>query len=294
MSHEEATRLLTSASPHERLRAARYFARNTMASDLEALRQARSVEVVSYVKQALDRAISRNAHLGLAAEADPADEQLVPAEIRKQIWNRAVEWVTGLVLHEIASPMGLVKLSASREIQNYDTSKTRHHLEGVARIFDAIEQLKNAASVPRLEQFDLAELLGDIVSAESLRTPVPISLYGQRPLLITSDRALLRLAICNGLRNAIEATGAVGSEGSNSVVVTWGETDVDYWVSILDKGRGIIGPAASAFEIGKTTKKGHSGFGLAIAKQAMETLGGSVSLQPAADGGARFEVRWEL
>ena len=75
--------------------------------------------------------------------------------------------------------------------------------------------------------------------------------------------------------------------------MTWGMTDIDYWVAVLDRGPGIVGPAESTFGIGETTKKGHSGFGLAIAKQAIETLGGACTLQPAAEGGARFEIRWE-
>ena len=70
-------------------------------------------------------------------------------------------------------------------------------------------------------------------------------------------------------------------------------TDVDYWVAVIDRGVGIIGPVESAFGIGKTAKRGHRGFGLPIARQAIETLGGSCTLQPIAEGGAHFEIRWE-
>ena len=62
---------------------------------------------------------------------------------------------------------------------------------------------------------------------------------------------------------------------------------------MLDKGPGIVGPTESAFDIGKSTKQGHCGFGLAIARQAIETLGGTVSLQPVVGGGALYEARWE-
>ncbi len=112
-------------------------------------------------------------------------------------------------------------------------------------------------------------------------------------MLVTSDRALLRLAVSNGIRNAVEAvTGAPGDE-PHPIIVAWGATDVDYWVTVLDRGPGVVGPAESAFGIGKTTKKGHSGFGLTIARQAIETLGGMCTLQPVTEGGARFELRWE-
>ncbi|WP_210405662.1 HAMP domain-containing histidine kinase [Paludisphaera borealis] len=285
--------MLTSKSPHERLKAARFLGKQANMTDLTSLRQARRVETVSYVKTSLDATISRLSNLRTEQAREEVEEFDVPEEVRRQIRSEAVEWVTGLLLHEIASPMGLVKRSASREVQNYETSKTKHHLENVVKIFEAIEQLKSATSVPRPEQFDLAELLSDIIAAESVNHKAPVSLQGQRPMLITTDRTLVRLAICNGLRNALESVKQLGSDEPHPIIINWGHTDVDYWVSILDKGHGIIGPTESAFEMGKTTKQGHSGFGLTIARQAIETLSGSVTLQPAAEGGARYEARWE-
>jgi signal transduction histidine kinase len=293
MNRDEAIKMLLSTSPHDRLRAARFFARNTHVRDLAMLRQARRLEVVSYVKTSLDLAIARHSDLEILAEPDPADEYDVPEDVKKQIRGQAVEWISGLLLHEIASPMGLVKLSASREVPNYDVSKTKHYLQTVERIFEAIEQLKGAAAVPKPERFDLAELLKEIIATESTKHPIPVSPHGPQPLLITSDPTLIRLSICNGLRNALESVSTVGTGDPHPIIITWGETDVDYWVSVMDKGPGMVGPIESAFEIGKTTKQGHSGFGLAIARQAIETLGGSVSLLPAAEGGARYEVRWE-
>ena len=77
------------------------------------------------------------------------------------------------------------------------------------------------------------------------------------------------------------------------MVITWGMTDVDYWVVILDQGPGIVGVGEGAFNIGSTTKMGHIGFGLAIGRQAMDTLEGNVTLFPAQGGGACLELRWD-
>jgi signal transduction histidine kinase len=286
--------MLTSGSTHERLKAARFLVRNAQVSDLAALRAARQVETVSYVKTSLDIAIARLSNLPTAAQPDPADEFDVPEEIKRQIKGQAVEWIAGLLLHEIASSIGLVKRSASREIVDYENSKTRRHLESVQRIFDAIELLKSAAAVPKPEQFDLAELLSDIVNVEAPDgSGIDVSLQGPKPLMIMSDRALVRLVVSNGVRNALEAVAASNPADPHPIVITWGETDVDYWVAVLDRGVGIVGPVESAFEIGKSTKQGHSGFGLAVARQAIETLGGTVVLQPGSEGGARYEARWE-
>src|SRR5207302_9990647 len=114
-------------------------------------------------------------------------------------------------------------------------------------------------------------------------------------LLIISDARLLQLAVCNGLRNAIEAVVEGGSSELDAIIITWGATDVDYWITVIDHGPGLAGPVESAFEIGKSTKQGQGrrGFGLAIARQAMQTLGGTVSLLPAVRGGTRYELRWD-
>ena len=285
--------MLSSGSTHERLKAARFLARNAHAGDLAVLRGARQVETVSYVKTSLDLAIGRLSNLPTADRPDPADEFDVPEEIKRQIRGQAVEWIAGLLLHEISSSIGLVKRSASREIQDYENSKTKRHLESVQRIFDAIELLQNAAAVPKPEQFDLAELLRDIAAEATDGSGIDVSLLGPKPLMIMSDRALVRLVVSNGVRNAFEAVAGSTPPDLHPIVITWGETDVDYWVSVSDKGVGIVGPVEFAFEIGKSTKQGHSGFGLAIARQAVETLGGTVVLQPAAEGGARYEARWE-
>lgn len=294
MTCEAAIELLSAGSTHERLKAARFLARHAQAGDIATLRRALQIETVSYVRRSLDLAIARLSDQPEAILPGRSDQIDVSDSVKKQIYSQAVEWITGLLLHEIASPFGLAKRTASREILDYERSRTKHHLESVDRIFEAIEQLKGAAAVPRPEEFDLAELLADIVSAEASNGRVPeVSFVGPKPLMVTSDPALVRFAIRNGVRNAFEAVAVSYPDDPHPIVITWDQTDVDYWVSILDRGAGIVGPIDAAFEIGKSTKQGHSGFGLAIARQAIETLGGTVTLEPAAQGGTRYEARWE-
>ena len=293
MTREEALERLSSSSAHDRLKAARFFARNSNASDLQTLRDALNSEPVSYVRSVLELAIKRVSNFAPPVHEDALEEIVIPPDVRAQIWNEVTEEVTGQLLHEIASPVGLIASAAAREILDYERSRTKKQVETLKRIFEAMEQLKGAAAVPIPREFDLAELLDEIVSEVVERGPIEISLHGAKPMSITSDRALLRLVVSNGIRNAVEAvTGAPGDD-PHPIIVTWGETDVDYWVSVLDRGPGVVSPAESAFGIGKTTKKGHSGFGLTIARQAIGTLGGVCTLQPATNGGTRFEIRWE-
>ena len=274
---DEALERLSSSSAHDRLKAARFLARNSNSADLPALRAALRDETVSYVRTGLQLAIKRASSSAPPTADNTGEEFEIPPDVRAQIRNEVTEEITGQILHEIASPVGLIASAAAREIPDYGQSRTRKHVDNLKRVFEAIEQLKSAAAVPRPEEFDLAELLGEIESEIVGADTVEVSQY----------------AVSNGLRNAVEAvTGRPGPE-PHPIVVIWGETDVDYWVAILDRGPGVTGLAESAFGIGKTTKQGHSGFGLAIARQAIETLGGACTLQPATEGGARFEIRWE-
>ena len=221
------------------------------------------------------------------------DEFVVPPDLQAQLKNKLTEEITGQILHEIASPVGLIATSAEIEIPDYGCSKTKVHVTNLQRVFEAIEQLKVASAVPKQREFDLSSLIAEIVTTETDNKLVGVSLHGANPFIVTSDQALLGFALSNGIRNAVEAVALCSSDEPHPIIVTWGETDIDYWVVVIDYGVGVVGPVESAFEIGKTTKRGHSGFGLAIARQAVETLGGSCSLQPMAEGGAHFEFRWE-
>ena len=293
MTRDEALQMLSAQSAHERLTAARFLARHSDPADALRLRDARKNETVSYVKDSLDLALSKSIEaIPKSASGDPPEIE-IPEDARKRIRAQAIEWITGFVLHEVASQVGLIARAASQEIADYSNSTTKRHIQTLQQIFPAIEQLKGATASPRIEEFDLSELLTDIVAEETAGTTLAIAPQGARPLLIKSDRVLLRFAVRNGIRNAIEAVGANVTGDPHPVVLSYGETDKDYWIAVIDRGPGLVGPTESVFDIGRSRKTGHIGFGLAIARQAMETLGGSVTLEPAAGGGARFELRWE-
>lgn len=224
----------------------------------------------------------------------PAKADIVSDDVRKQIYGKAMEWITGFLLHEISSPIGLVRLAAKRELgESWDGSGTQRHLESVARVFDAIERLKNAASVPRPQEFDLSALVDELLDVYSPEVREWISTIGSRPFLIKSDPSLVRMVVVNGIRNAVEAQQAASAQPNpHDVTISWGDTDVDYWLAVVDHGGGIKGPIETAFEIGNSTKKNHIGFGLAIARQAVETMIGSLTLAPAKHGGALYTARW--
>lgn len=293
MTREEALARLTSPSTHVRLQASRFLSRNAHPSDLPALRAARAAEASLYTRGSLDRAIERLTSVATSPAAEPADESEIADASRRQIYARATEWIAGLLLHEIASPIGLLAYEASREVPNYRDSRTKAHIGTLQMVFAAVEQLRKASATPKPKEFDLASLVNEVVANEFEDVADRIAMQGPKPMVLVSDAALLRFAICNGLRNAVEAVATIQRLDAPPVIVTWGETDVDVWVSVLDQGPGIAGPIESVLGIGKSTKVGHSGFGLAIARAAIEALGGTLTLQSSMGGGAKYELRWE-
>ncbi|MEX2493732.1 MAG: ATP-binding protein [Nitrospirales bacterium] len=286
-----ALQLLESSSPHQRLRGARHFSRTNLPDLIPKFKTYLQKERVSHVRAALELAIKRNSssgtlepQVGLEEEQGEYDGQPVVSKQNADKW-------AGILLHEIEPKVGLIRVSAQKEISNFSNSETKNYLESLDRILAGFSDLRRSIATPKADEFDLAELVQE-VSQQERTEDSNISLSGQKPFLIKSDKNLLHMAISNGIRNAIEAIQE--NTGEKNIVVSWAKTDVDYSLTILDNGLGIQDGKTSLFEVGNTSKKNHGGFGLAIIKHALENLDGRASLSTAKDGGAKLELRWRL
>jgi signal transduction histidine kinase len=205
---------------------------------------------------------------------------------------QAIEETTATLVHELEPILGLEWLHATKEIADYPKSQTKRQLDRFESLLRAIDTLSRAASVPKIEEFDLAAVLRRVMSAEQ-RDLVEIEVAGPEPMLVWGDVSLVELAVTNGVRNAVEASSGVGIDSPRKrVVVNWGETDKEYWIVVLDRGTGLPVNAVRMFDIGATTKQGHLGMGLALARRAVISLGGKLTVVEREDGGVRFECRW--
>jgi signal transduction histidine kinase len=222
----------------------------------------------------------------------PADEISIPASLIKKVRREAVENTTKLILHELYPHIGLVANSASQEIDRYADSRTFAHVTALKKALESVELIAVTAAPPKIQEFDLSLLIKDIVDTEFSEYSLVIAREGPAPLLVETDQRLLQHAIRNGLKNALEASLLAQPLSQHAITINWNKTDIDYWVSILDTGPGIVGSSEAAFRPGTSTKEGHTGFGLVVARQAMETLDGEAKLGPARNGGAIFELRW--
>jgi signal transduction histidine kinase len=165
-------------------------------------------------------------------------------------------------------------------------------LDRLDELLAAFSRLRRAASAPKTEEFSLDELVQRCIQETAVPEGVHIQKAGQQPCVVDGDISLISLCLNNGLRNAVEATLATqGDLKALPITVAWGQTDIDCWISIVDLGIGFKGNLQRAVEMGKTTKPGHLGMGLAIANQALTSMAGKLTLVPN-QRGVRFEMRW--
>lgn len=280
---------LMSEASHERLTAARRFALVANSGDIAMLRQAYEREGVSFVRRSLAQTLTRLEEGVLPRSIDGPDDTGRVSVDRNAYW-KAVDWITGALLHEILPRVGAIEYEAARAIPDYDNSALSRKVAALTALMDGVEELRAATISSSVTEINLEERLKRCSGFLVIPPNVRLIFDGRGALQCIADPNLLSIAFCNGLKNAIEASAE--TKEVPVVIVSWGETEIDYWVTIADEGSGLTGTAEAAFEIGRSTKRGHRGFGLAIARQAMMTIDGSVSLKSNQPSGAIFELRW--
>jgi signal transduction histidine kinase len=221
-------------------------------------------------------------------------------------FNRMADQITTLlsaerrllqdVSHELRSPLArlgfaveLAKTSADRE-----TSLARIHKEAdrLNHLVDELLQLTRAEGDPgarNLEDVDLSKLLQELVAdcvLEADAAGCRLTFTGDRAVIVTGDRELLRRACENIVRNAIRHAPR-GSE----VEVQLARQGDRAEIAVRDHGPGVPREALSDIfkpfyrvEGDRDRSSGGIGLGLAIARRAVELHQGHVTAFNASPG----------
>jgi signal transduction histidine kinase len=276
------------------LEAARFLANHAKAADEKPLREALAKETVTWVRGALLRALERCAPSKTTLAASEIDSDDFAGDFADQVYAEALETTTAQLLHEVEPLVGSLKVAAQDDIEDYDASLTKSVVDRLDNLLNALARLRRAASAPKMEEFDLSVLLDEILIELNPIPPLSVLSVGPEHLIVVGDKTLLRMCVLNGLRNATDATLALADDIENApITLTWGSTNKDVWVSVIDLGIGFAGNLQKVFEIGTTTKEGHLGMGLAITQQSIKSMSGRVALVPNTRG-VRFEIRWPI
>lgn len=286
---EDPYTLLRSKTAVDRLRGARALLENGRDVDLGLLRDLRAREVDSWVQGVLDRVI-RSAWQPRTKVSD-ADGWTPPdLQLNDDIRAEAIQSVSKILLHELRPLAGGI-IRATRELAGdaYLGSRSEAAISRLQDFLTTMHRLHDAAAPPNVVQFDIVELLNQEVAAGAFGTS-KVVMARSDTLIVLGDPELLRFAVQNCLRNAVEAS----LDDSDPVVLTFGSNQSETWVAILDDGIGLPQDKDRLFEPGISlkSKEENFGMGLAIALRAMNSFGGYIELTPREFGGTACELRW--
>jgi two-component system, NtrC family, sensor histidine kinase HydH len=209
------------------------------------------------------------------------------------------------VAHEIKNPLTSIKGAA--QLLQHDLKQQADaaapslgYLElvisEVDRLNAVVEEFLAFARPPRprLQPVQLNALLEGVLTLQ--RTALGPQIVVQPTLApalpsISADPDLLKQALVNILKNAVEAVGAAGTVGVTTRALRRGRRP-GVAIEIDDSGPGLSPEhLAHLFEPFHTSKPKGSGLGLAITRRLLEAHGGTITIGNRAPAGARV-VLW--
>lgn len=160
----------------------------------------------------------------------------------------------------------------------------------------ALADIRMAALPDHRQQLSLAVFLGDLAVAAALHAEYRGLTFALAPVppspTIDADPHLLGSAVTNLLNNAIKFT----REGGH-VLLSAGELDGHVWISVEDECGGIppsIVDPFKAFGERRGADRTGLGLGLSIARKAVRSHGGDITIRNMPDRGCVFTIELPL
>ena len=206
------------------------------------------------------------------------------------------------VSHELKNPLASIRTAAEMMADSETADERQRFLalmtRDVARLERLVSGLRDVARVEgqieadRTEAVDVAHVLRELAAATAA-APATIELgVNAGPVRVMASRERLAQVFENLIANAVSFAPA-----RSTVAVTLDRDGADIVVRVEDQGPGIPeGHLDRVFERFFTYRpsdpqREHVGLGLAIAKQIVDSYGGSIRAANRRDGGACFTVR---
>jgi two-component system nitrogen regulation sensor histidine kinase NtrY len=221
--------------------------------------------------------------------------------------QRASAWagIARRIAHEIKNPLTPIQLSAERLRRKYtkeiisDPEIFEQCTNTIIRQVNDIGRMVNEFSAfarmpaPEFGAHDLLPILRETVFLERVGTPEVefVLLLPEAPVCLECDPRLVRQALINILKNAVEAVAARINEGQTAAAYRGQvklrlEAEEDQLrIEIIDNGAGLpVEDRQNLTEPYVTTRPKGSGIGLAVVKKVMEDHGGILELEDSPEG----------
>ena len=180
-------------------------------------------------------------------------------------------------LHTI---VGLIQIEAYQDVLDFIAEETEEHRKLIRFLAENLPDRILSSLIIGKYMYAMELKVEFIIDSESRMVDVPESI----------DRHTVATALGNIIDNAFEAS--LAGSSPPEVRLFMSDFGNDLIFEVEDSGNGLSeGIADSLFSKGVSTKAGADhGYGLYLAKSAMNTLGGDIWFEKTAENGMRFEL----
>ncbi len=234
----------------------------------------------------------------------PSDQGIIIVVEDKTEEERMKRWsvigeTAGMVGHDIRNPLQAIAgdIYLLREYSNSipDSATKREVVESLDNIESNVNYINKIVAdlqdysrslKPIFSDFNLYDLVANILHSLSRQNNLEISLQIDPKFIIKSDRAMLRRVLSNLFINALQAMPTGGK-----LIVKGYRKDSNVLIEVEDSGIGIPeGFRSSLFSPLLTTKARGQGLGLAVVKRLVEALDGSIGFESEEGKGTKFII----
>ncbi|HLK11878.1 MAG TPA: ATP-binding protein [Candidatus Binatia bacterium] len=225
-------------------------------------------------------------------------ERRLEAEALRQSRLAAMGEMAAMLAHEVRNPLGAMQLFTGLLLQDLEHNPAalrlaRQVARGIADLDHLVSNLleftrtRTASPAP----VDLGALAEDVLhcAAEACAAGAVtvVRAIATPPVRALADPDLLRPVLLNLVRNAVQAM-----EGGGTLTVSVARSGGGAAITIADTGPGIAPEAHEAiFRPFYTTRSKGTGLGLAVARELVRAMGGTLGVTSEIGCGAAFTVR---
>ncbi len=213
---------------------------------------------------------------------------------------RALGTMAAALAHEIRNPLGAMK--GLTQLVQEDLPGDHPAQASIRTVIGEAERLERLVSdlldfarprPAKAASFDLLKLVSEVtamlrpkIEATGIRLKLPAD---EVPLMVQSDEDGVRQILLNTMLNASEVT---PPGGVIEIRTRLARKAREFVVEIDDSGQGLgVADPEELFQPFVTSKTRGTGLGLAISRQLAEGMGGNLTLENLARGGARCTLR---